>query len=154
MSVVEAMNVSVVSVKPDETVQTAILRMVEANVGAVAVCDGPRLVGIFTERDVLRLAADGGDFGALKVGVVMTRSPVTVTPDTDVLAAAALMGERRIRHLPVLEGENLLGIVGMREVMRVVVERLGRGGDPKLRETARGLLRGSASLSSSGAPGA
>jgi CBS domain-containing protein len=149
MSVVGAMNVSVVSVRPDETVQTAILRMVEANVGAVAVCDGPRLVGIFTERDVLRLAAGGTGFGELKLEVVMTRSPVTVTPDTDVLAAAALMGERRIRHLPVLEGENLLGIVGMREVMRVVVERLGRGGDPELRETARGLLSRPATLSSS-----
>jgi CBS domain-containing protein len=142
MSVVEAMNVSVVSVRPDETVQTAILRMIESTVGAVAVCDGPRLVGIFTERDVLRLAADGGDFGSLTVEVVMTRSPITVTPDTDLLAAAALMGERRIRHLPVLEGENLLGMVGMREIMRTLVERLWQEHDPRLRETARELLRG------------
>src|SRR5438093_13776437 len=116
----------VVKVSPDDPVRVAIARMLEENVGSVAVCEGERLVGIFTERDVLRLAGEGPDFSDVKVGDVMTRRPVTVSPDDDILAAAQLMSERRIRHLPVVQGENLLGMVGIREVLRMLVERLWR----------------------------
>ena len=59
MAVSDVMGVTAVTVRPDVTVQEAIGRMVAANVGSVTVCDGPRLVGIFTERDVLRLAGRG-----------------------------------------------------------------------------------------------
>jgi CBS domain-containing protein len=118
-------------------------------VGAALVFDGDRLVGIFTERDVLRLAGEGSEFAEVRVGDVMTRNPVTLAPDDDVLDAARLMGERKIRHVPVLEGENLLGMVGMREVMRTLVERLWRTHDPEARERARELLsRGGSTLSS------
>jgi CBS domain-containing protein len=134
------MRVQVVSVRPDDSVQVAIVRMLEENVGSVAVCEGPQLLGIFTERDVLRLAGEGARFDELTVRTVMTARPVTVSPDVDVLAAARLMGERRIRHLPVVEGENLLGIVGIREVMRALVERLWQDHDAEARETARELL--------------
>ncbi len=103
----------VVTVSPDDPVQLAIARMLEENVGSVGVCEGERLVGIFTERDVLRLAGEGPDFREVRVGDVMTRQLVTLAPDDDVLDAARLMGERKIRHLPVLEGENLLGMVGI-----------------------------------------
>ena len=94
----------VVSVGPGETVRVAIARMLEENIGSVAVCEDEKLVGIFTERDVLRLAGDSADFDALLVRDVMTRSLVTVPPDVDVLDAARLMGEKKIRHLPVLHG--------------------------------------------------
>ena len=154
VSIVAAMNIRVVSVRPDETVQVAIVRMVEENVGAVAVCEGPRLVGIFTERDVLRLAGGGADFRELRVGDVMTRTLVAVSPHDDVVAAAQLMGQRRIRHLPVLEGENLLGIVGIREVLRALVERLWRDRDPEVRETAQELLSRPAAVSSDETGGA
>src|SRR5207237_5776215 len=98
--------------------ELAIARNVDENVGAGAVCEGERLVGIFTERDVLRLAGEGSQFTEVLVGDVMTRQLVTLAPDDDILDAARLMGERKIRHLPVLEGENLLGMVGIREVVR------------------------------------
>ena len=75
----------------------------------------------------MRLAGEGPGFAEVRVGDVMTRSPVTLAPDDDVLDAARLMGERKVRHLPVLEGENLLGMLGVREVMRTLVERLWRG---------------------------
>ena len=140
MPIADVMSPRVVSVRPEETVQVAISRMLEDNVGSVAVCEQERLVGIFTERDVLRLAGDGAHFEQLRVGDVMTRSLVTVTPDVDVVDAARLMSERKIRHLPVLHGENLLGVVGIREVMRSLVEQLWRKHDPEIRETARGLL--------------
>ena len=149
MAVADVMSFRVVRVASDDSVRVAIARMLEENVGSVAVCDGERLVGIFTERDVLRLAGEGPDFADVNVGDVMTRSPVTISPDDDVLAAAQLMGARRIRHLPVVQGENLLGIVGIREVMRTLVERLWRTQDPEARERARELLsRGGASVAS------
>jgi CBS domain-containing protein len=140
MSVVTAMNVVLVTVSPDDSVQAAISRMVEANVGAVAVCEGPRLVGMFSERDVLRLASEGTDFERTIIGDVMTTSLVTVAPGDSVLDAARLMGERRIRHLPVLEGENLLGMIGIREVLRALVERLWSEHDPVAHDTAHELL--------------
>jgi CBS domain-containing protein len=140
MAVADVMAFRVVTVSPDDTVQVAIARMLEENVGSVAVCEGERLVGIFTERDVLRLAGEGPDFAAIRVGDVMTRQLVTLSPDDDILGAARLMGERKIRHLPVLEGENLLGMVGIREVVRALMERLWRTHDEEARERARELL--------------
>ena len=140
MAVADVMAFRVVSVSPDDPVQVAITRMLEENVGSVAVCEGERLVGIFTERDVLRLAGEGPDFPEVRVGDVMTRQLVTLAPNDDVLDAARLMGERKIRHLPVLEGENLLGMVGIREVVRALVERLWRTHDAEARDRARELL--------------
>jgi CBS domain-containing protein len=140
MLVGSAMNVRVVSVRPDETVQVAIARMMEEGIGAVVVCEGPRLVGIFTERDVLRLAAEGPEFGSARLEDVMTRSPVTVEPDVHIVDAARMMGERGIRHLPVVEGENLHGVVGIRDVLRSLVERAWRDHDGDARETAQALL--------------
>jgi CBS domain-containing protein len=139
--IADVMSIRVVSVTPADTVQLAIARMLEENVGSVAVCEGHQLVGIFTERDVLRLAGHGEGLAELKVSDVMTRSLVTVSPDDDALAAAKLMGERQIRHLPVVQDGMVLGILGIRDVMRSLVERLWREHDPAARETARDLLR-------------
>ncbi len=71
----------------------------------------------------------------------MTADPVTIQAEGDVLSAARVMSERRIRHLPVMQGENILGVVGIRDVLGALVERLWREGDPDARETARELLR-------------
>ena len=141
MAVVDAMSAALVTVRPDETVHTAIARMLENDVGSVAVTDEGRLAGIFTERDVLRLAGEGSGFGELLVGDVMTRHLFTVEPDDDVLSAARLMQEKRIRHLPVIQDGNVLGIIGIREVLRTLVERLWSSRDEAARETARDLLR-------------
>jgi CBS domain-containing protein len=139
--IADVMSLRVVSVRPDESVQTAIARMLEENVGSVAVTEGSELVGIFTERDVLRLAGQGGGLGELRIGDVMTRKLVTVSPDDDALAAARLMSERKIRHIPVVQDGNVLGILGIRDVLRTLVERLWREHDPEARETARELLK-------------
>jgi CBS domain-containing protein len=135
------MRTRIVSVKPDETVQVAIARMVEEGVGSVAVCDGPRLAGIFTERDVLRLASGAASFPDVRIGDVMTRNPLTVPPDVDMAAAARMMNERGVRHLPVVEGDNLLGMLGIRDVMRNLVETVYSRHDEAARDTARELLR-------------
>lgn len=140
MPISDVMSVRLVSAAPDETVQAAIARMVEAGVGSVAVCEGSRLVGIFTERDVLRLAGERAGLDGLRVGDVMTRDVQTISGDDDLLAAARLMGERRIRHLPVVQGDNILGIVGIRDVLGALTERLWRSHDEEAHETMRDLL--------------
>jgi CBS domain-containing protein len=140
VAIADAMTVRVVTVRPDETVQVAIARMLEENVGAVAVTEEHRLVGIFTERDVLRLAGDGSQFGDLKLADVMTRAVVTLTPDVDIVDAARLMREKKIRHIPVVEDGNVLGIVGIRDVMGALVERVWATRDDDAHATARELL--------------
>ena len=137
----DVMTLRVVAVAPHENVHVAIARMLEENVGSVAVCDGDELVGIFTERDVLRLAGQEGGIGEPRVEDVMTRNVVTVTPDDAVVDAAAIMGERRIRHLPVVQDGKLCGVVGIRDVLRILVELLWREHDAHAREQARELLR-------------
>jgi CBS domain-containing protein len=139
--IADVMSLRLVTVTPDETVQVAIARMLEENVGGVVVCDGDRLAGIFTERDVLRLVGGGEHFGGLSVADVMTRTVITVGPDDEVVEAARLMGERQVRHLPVVQDGNVLGLVGIREALRSLLEILWRDHDPAARATARELLR-------------
>ena len=140
MSAVDAMAARLTTAEPGERVQTAIARMLEDEVASVAVIEEGRLVGIFTERDVLRLAGGGSAFGELRLRDVMTTELVTVAPDDDLVAAARLMQERRIRHLPVIQDGKLLGILGIREVLRTLVERLWSDRDADARDTARDLL--------------
>jgi CBS domain-containing protein len=140
MPIVDVMSSRLVQVPPDVTVQEAIGRMAEANVGSVAVTEGSRLVGIFTERDVLRLASERARLDDVKIGDVMTTDLVTVSAEDDIVAAARVMGERRIRHLPVVQGENLLGIVGIRDVLAALTEVLWRTHDERTHETVRELL--------------
>jgi CBS domain-containing protein len=141
MAIGDVMRTRVVTVKSDDSVRLAVLRMLEEGVGSVAVCDGGRLVGIFTERDVLGLAGDGTDLDAVRIGDVMTREPLTVEAGVAVLDAARLMGERKIRHLPVVEGDHLLGIVGIRDVLGSLVERLWQSKDSAAHDTARSLFK-------------
>jgi CBS domain-containing protein len=150
MPVVDVMTTRLVSVSPEDSAAEAIRRMVEANVGSAVVLDGSRLAGIFTERDVLRLAAAGTDFARTRVGDVMTAAPVTIAPDDDILAASDVMGRHGVRHVPVAVGEQVLGIVGIRDVVRVLLERAYRTRDDDAHATARDLLRsGNVPLSSS-----
>ncbi len=135
------MRVRVVTVEPTDSARTAVLRMLEEQVGSVAVCEGGRLVGIFTERDVLRLVGDGTPLDDIHVGDVMTTELTKVSPDTSIVDAAALMGARRIRHLPVVEDDRLLGLVGIRDVLGALVERLWQAHDERAHETARSLFR-------------
>ena len=141
MAIGDVMRTRVVSVNTDDSARLAVLRMLEEGVGSVAVCDAGRLVGIFTERDVLSLSGDGTDLDAVRVGDVMTREPFTVDAGVAVLDAAKLMGEKKIRHLPVVEGDHLLGMIGIRDVLGSLVERVYQSHDEAARDTARSLFR-------------
>lgn len=141
MAASDVMRVRVVTVEPHESARLAVLRMLEEGVGSVAVADGGRLVGIFTERDVLRLAGEGTPLDDVRVADVMTTEVTTVSADVSVTDAAALMGERRIRHLPVVEDGRLLGMIGIRDVLGSLVERVWQAHDETAHETARSLFR-------------
>jgi CBS domain-containing protein len=140
MAIGDVMRTRVVTVSTGDSARLAVLRMLEEGVGSVAVCDEGRLVGIFTERDVLALAGDGADLDSVRVDDVMTRDPITVDAGVPVLDAARLMGERKIRHLPVVEGEHLLGMIGIRDVLGSLVERAWQTHDECAHDTARSLF--------------
>jgi CBS domain-containing protein len=140
MAISDVMNLKLVSVGPGDSAQAAVERMLESGVGSVLVCEDNHLLGIFTERDVLRLAGDATDLRAVKVADVMTQDVLSIGPDDDVVAAARLMGEKRIRHVPVVQDGNILGVVGIRDVLRSLVELIWRSHDDDARATARALL--------------
>jgi CBS domain-containing protein len=134
------MRVNLVTAAPEQTAAAAIRTMLEAGVGSVVVTEDSRPVGIFTERDVLRLAGEGADFEGRLLRDVMTPNPLTISADDAILAAAQLMGERNLRHLPVVEGGNLVGIVSIRDVLGFLAERLWAERDEAAHDTARALL--------------
>lgn len=100
-------------------------RMRFNDVGCVAVIEHGTLVGILTERDLVRAVADGNDFEKLVVADYMTPEPVAVSPETDAREAGRVMVQAGIRHLPVVENDRLLGVMSMRDI---VVELI-QGGD-------------------------
>src|SRR5512146_3027000 len=113
-------------VGPTATVAHAIALMLAHRVGAVAVTDGNRVVGIFTERDVMsRFALSGRDPGTIAVSEIMTTPVQTVTPDTSPGDAFALMVARHFRHLPIVDRDGKLrGILSIRDLLQAQVEEL------------------------------
>ena len=113
----------VLSVPPGATVTEACSAMVQARVGSAVVIDGPWLVGIFTERDALRAAASGQDLNTSQLKDWMTPEPKTVGPDTDTEEAAVIMASEGFRHLPVVEGDQVVGVVSLRDVLSSRIRR-------------------------------
>jgi CBS domain-containing protein len=134
------MRVNLVTASPEQSAADAIRTMVAAGVGSVLVTEDHQPVGIFTERDVLRLAGAGADFEHAVLRDVMTPNPLTISADDAILAAARLMGARNLRHLPVVEGGYLVGIVSIRDVLAFLAERLWAEHDEAAHDTARALL--------------
>lgn len=119
----------VLTISSGELVIEAIRRMAEAGVGSILVVDGGELSGIFTERDYLRrIALQGRRSDETAIADVMTSKLICVGPEESVEQCMAVMTEQRIRHLPVLEGGELLGVVSIgdlvRQISRVQAERI------------------------------
>jgi CBS domain-containing protein len=107
-----------ITVTPETLVYDAIKLMADHDIGALLVMEGPQLVGIITERDYLtKLILKGRASNETAVGDVMTRRVLYVEPSHTVEQCMALMTERRVRHLPVIEGGKTVGIVSMRDVV-------------------------------------
>jgi CBS domain-containing protein len=115
------MTVDLLTVAPDSRLTEAAKRMAERGVGAVLVLDGDALAGILTERDLLKAVA-GGFSADARVSDWMTRHPETVEPDETTDHAAALMIHGGFRHLPVVEQGRAVGILSIRDLMRVALQ--------------------------------
>lgn len=105
-------------ITPEATVAEAVSTMCQARVGALLVMQNSTLVGIFSERDVMsRVVFVGLDPGATCVGDVMTREVVCVTTDVSPDEAMAIITSRRLRHLPVVEGRRVVGVVSIGDLV-------------------------------------
>jgi CBS domain-containing protein len=101
-------------VVPEVTVLAAVRKMNEERIGALLVCDGSDVLGIFTERDILcRVVDSTRDPATTEVAEVMTNELIAVPPDTLVEEAMAVITEKRCRHLPVIDDGNLVGLVSI-----------------------------------------
>jgi CBS domain-containing protein len=106
-----------------------VAKMMRANgISSVVVLDGKKLQGIVTERDIVNLVAEGGDPNTTTVEGGMTRLDlITVDPKTELSQAAELMVSNNIRHLPIVDGGNVVGIVSIRDMTRWAAEELSSG---------------------------
>lgn len=112
-----AMTTEPQTAKPDMTAADAAGLMARLDVGVIPVAEGDQLLGLVTDRDlVVRVIADRRDPTEVKLREILTKSPVTVTPDMKVSDARDLMAEHQIRRLPVVKAEKLVGIISMGDV--------------------------------------
>jgi CBS domain-containing protein len=115
------MSSDLLSVEASVSIREVAQRMVERNVGAVLVLDDGRLAGILTERDVLRAVARGlGD--TTRVADCMTARPETIAPDDTTDHAAVLMLHGGFRHLPVVEADDVVGVMSIRDLVPLLLE--------------------------------
>jgi CBS domain-containing protein len=115
------MSSDLLSVESSASITEVAQRMVERNVGAVLVLGDGRLAGILTERDVLRAVARGLS-DATRVGDCMTAHPETIAPEDTTDHAAVLMLHGGFRHLPVVEGDDVVGVISIRDLVPLLLE--------------------------------
>jgi CBS domain-containing protein len=118
----EIMRTEFVSVAPEDTIGEAAQKMVDAGRGAAIVSDFGRLVGILTERDLLKAVAARTHSSEARVREWMTPDPMTADESMTAEEAAKVMLDNGFRHLPVIEGERPIGIVSMRVVLRATTQ--------------------------------
>ncbi len=112
----------VISINPNATVLDALKLFAQKNVGAVLVMDGPRVVGMVSERDYARkVALKGKSSSATPVNEIMTREVVFVTPAHTNEECMALMTEKRIRHLPVIDNDRVVGVLSIGDLVKDII---------------------------------
>lgn len=115
---------ALIGIGPDSTMREVIALLAEKRIGAVVVqSDEGKLLGILSERDVVRsLAAKGSETLDLTASQLMTPHPTTATPATTIFEAERLMTDGRFRHLPILDGEKLVGVISIGDVVKSVLD--------------------------------
>ena len=115
----------IISCTPDMPMRDVVALLASRRIGALPVVEGGRVVGIFSERDVIyRLAGEGNACLDRLVGEVMTSPAITVHKRTSLLDALSLMTERRIRHLPVVEDEDMCGFISIGDLVKARLEEI------------------------------
>ncbi len=116
---------NVISTRPDATLREAIDKLIENNCGSLVVMEGERMIGIITERDILKAAANTDQpLGSRFVRDHMTSDVLIGTPDDKVTSVMGLMTQERIRHLPVCEQERLVGVISIGDVVKAQHDHL------------------------------
>ena len=111
------------SVAPDTTVYSAIEQMCQKNIGGVLIMENDMLSGIFTERDYARkLILKGKSSKETKIKELMTANPIAVSPETSIEECMEIMSDKHIRHLPVLDGTKVLGMISIGDVVTQVIQ--------------------------------
>lgn len=114
---------SIFSVEPDTIVYKAIELMSEKNIGGLLITENGKLAGIFTERDYARkLILKGKSSKDTTIGELMTRNPFTVNSESSIEECMQIMSDKRFRHLPVVDGDVLTGIISIGDVVRYIIE--------------------------------
>ena len=117
----DVMSKDVTTVSPDETVVSAAKRMSENNISCVIVVDNATVAGILTETDLLkRVAAKDKDFDKMPVAQIMSWPVVSISPDLPILAASKIAEVKHIKRLPILDGDQLVGIITQTDLIRVL----------------------------------
>ncbi len=110
------------SIGPNQSVYEAIHLLAEKEIGALAVLDGDRLVGILSERDYTRqIILKGRSSESTLVKDIMSSDVITTTPDQDIQQCMQLMTEKRIRHLPIVDNNNLIGMISIGDLVRAII---------------------------------
>jgi CBS domain-containing protein len=117
MQVWERCHHVLITTQPDDTLLDAAGQMNCYQIGALPVYEERRLIGIVTERDLTAAVAEGANPATTRVADYMTEQPVTVAPNDDLEVAARRMAEIGVRHLPVVEGDRLVGVLSMRDLL-------------------------------------
>jgi CBS domain-containing protein len=140
MQVADLMKTDVKTTTPGDTFAHVARLLHENQVSSIVVMDADRVLGIVTERDLVNLVAEGLDPASTSVGQRMSTDLDTVRPRTDIAEAAEHMARRRIRHLPVVDGERLVGIISIRDLTGWAVEEITGGHElPDLERSATTL---------------
>ncbi|MBX7541538.1 CBS domain-containing protein [Qipengyuania sphaerica] len=115
----------IISVNVEQKVRDAVGLLASRRIGALPVMEGGRVAGIFSERDVIyRLAEEGQSCLDRPVGAVMTSPAITTDRQTDILDALDLMTKRRIRHLPVIDGEAMCGFISIGDLVKARLDEI------------------------------
>jgi CBS domain-containing protein len=123
MKVSDVMTEAAIFDSPDDTLAEAASRMWQSRTGSLLVMEEDRLIGIVTERDVLRIAGEGHDLKSVSLRDAMTSDVVTVPPNTKLVDAAKIMFDKWFRHLPVVtETGAVLGVLSLRDLLQLVAE--------------------------------
>ena len=111
------------SIGPEASVYDAIAKMAQEDVGALVVLEGDSLVGVLSERDYARkVVLQGRSSRDTKIRDIMTTRVVFARPEQSVEDCMAMMTEKRIRHLPVMDGDNLLGVISIGDLVKSIIE--------------------------------
>lgn len=117
MKVQDIMTKCVVSLNAEDNVERAAQLMRKHNIGAIPVCNGDKVIGIVTDRDIaIRSSAEGQNSQKQTVREIMSSNPVVGDPNMDIEDASRIMSERQIRRLPIMESNNLVGVVSLGDI--------------------------------------